>query len=199
MSEDHISIKINEHLNGHLRTMEKVVQQMIPDIRRCALTLIDVMRRGNKLLIMGNGGSAADAQHMAAEFVGRFLLNRKALPAIALTTDSSILTAVGNDFGFEEVFRRQIEALAAPGDIVFGISTSGQSHNVLVALELAKERGCKTLALAGKDGGPIAQIVDLALVVPGSHTPYIQEAHLTIIHILCDLVEEALSTPTESV
>ena len=199
MLEDPISIKINEHLSGHLRTMEKVVQRMVPDIRRCALILIDAMYRGNKLLIMGNGGSAADAQHMAAEFVGRFLRNRKALPAIALTTDSSILTAVGNDFGFEEVFRRQVEALAAPGDIVFGISTSGQSPNVLGALALAKEQGCKTLALAGKDGGPIAHVVDLALVVPDDHTPYIQEVHLTIIHILCDLVEEALSTPTESV
>lgn len=199
MPEDRISSKINDHLRGHMHTMEKVVQQMAPDIWRCALILIDAMRRGNKLLVMGNGGSAADAQHMAAEFVGRFLRNRKALPAIALTTDSSILTAVGNDFGFEEIFRRQVEALAVPGDIVFGISTSGQSPNVLGALALAKEQGCKTLALAGKDGGPIAQVVDLALVVPDDHTPYIQEAHVTIIHILCDLVEEALSTPTESV
>lgn len=198
MPADRVSTKINEHLNGHMRTLEKVVQQMVPDIRRCALALIDAMRQGNKLLVMGNGGSAADAQHMAAEFVGRFLRNRKALPAIALTTDTSILTAVGNDFGFDEVFRRQIEALAVPGDIVFGISTSGQSPNVLGALTLARERGCTTLALAGKNGGPIAQAVDLALVVPAVHTPYIQEAHLTIIHILCDLVEEALCTPAES-
>lgn len=116
-----------------------------------------------------------------------------------MTTDSSILTAVGNDFGFEEIFKRQIEALAAPGDVVLGISTSGQSPNILSALVSAKEKGCKTLALAGKDGGSIAPVVDLALVVPDSHTPYIQEAHLTIIHILCGLVEEALSTPTESV
>ncbi|MGE4578842.1 MAG: D-sedoheptulose 7-phosphate isomerase [Desulfuromonadales bacterium] len=178
--------------------MEKMVQQMVPDIRRCALTLIDAMARGNKLLVMGNGGSAADAQHMAAEFIGRFLRNRKALPAVALTTDTSILTAVGNDFGFDEVFSRQVEGLAAPGDIVLGISTSGQSPNVLKALSLARERGCTTMALAGKDGGPIAQAVDLALVVPAAHTPFIQEAHLTIIHILCDLVEEALCTPTES-
>ena len=198
MPEDRISTKINEHLTGHMRTMEKVVQQMVPDIRRCALTLIDAMRRGNKLLVMGNGGSAADAQHMAAEFVGRFLRNRKALPAIALTTDTSILTAVGNDFGFDEVFSRQVEALASQGDVVLGISTSGQSPNVLKALALARERGCTTIALAGKDGGLMAQAVDLTLVVPDVHTPYIQEAHLTIIHILCDLVEEALCTPMES-
>ena len=198
MPEDLIATKIKEHLNGHMRTMDKVLQQMVPAIQDCALTLIDAMRPGHKLLVMGNGGSAADAQHMAAEFVGRFLRNRKALPAIALTTDTSILTAVGNDFGFDEVFSRQVEALAMQGDVVLGISTSGQSPNVLKALTLAREHGCKTMALVGKDGGPMAQAVDLALVVPAAHTPFIQEAHLTIIHILCDLVEEALCTPTES-
>jgi len=197
MADSHLSGKINKHLAGHLQTIEWVSKNLVSEITRCAEVLIETLRRGNKLLVMGNGGSAADAQHMAAEFVGRFLRNRKALPAIALTTDTSILTAVGNDFGFDEIFRRQIEALAVEGDVVLGISTSGNSPNVLRALEQATGCGCKTVALCGKDGGSIARAVDLPLVVSVPETPYIQEAHLTIIHILCDLVEEALCTSSE--
>jgi len=141
---------------------------------------------------MGNGGSAGDAQHLAAEIVGRFKLERRGLPAIALTTDSSILTAIGNDYGFEQVFRRQVEALAAPGDVVIGISTSGNSPNVLAALTLAREIGCRTIGLLGRDGGTILPVVDLDLTVPSQDTPRIQEGHITMIHILCDLVERRL-------
>jgi len=154
--------------------------------------LEDALGNGRKLLVMGNGGSAADAQHFAAEIVGRFRLERRGLPAIALTTDTSILTAVGNDYGFDAVFRRQVEALARPGDVVVGISTSGSSRNVHDALLLAREIGCRTVGLLGRDGGTIAGIVDIPLTVPVSDTPRVQEAHVTIIHILCELVEKRL-------
>jgi D-sedoheptulose 7-phosphate isomerase len=147
---------------------------------------------GKKLLVCGNGGSAADAQHFAAEIVGRFKLERRGLPAIALTTDSSILTAVGNDYGFERVFSRQVEALAASGDVVVGISTSGSSANVQRALLEARDRGCRTVGLLGRDGGTIAGIVDIALTVPSNDTPRIQEGHITMIHIICDLLEQRM-------
>lgn len=170
--------------------MAQVAIQLNDAIAQCATMLCHSLRSGGKVLIMGNGGSAADAQHFAAELVGRFLKNRPALPAIALTTDTSILTAIGNDFGFSRIFSRQLEALVAPEDVVIGISTSGQSENILQGLLYAQERGCRTLGFLGNDGGKIGTLVDLALIVPEQHTPFIQEAHLTIIHILCDLVEE---------
>jgi len=154
--------------------------------------LAEALGNGRKLLVMGNGGSAADAQHFAAEIVGRFKLERRALPAISLTTDSSILTAIGNDYGFDTVFKRQVEALAQPGDVVVGISTSGNSPNVLNALLVARETGCRTVGLLGGTGGAIAGIVDMPLVVPAHDTPRIQEIHVTIIHILCELVEKRL-------
>lgn len=186
--------QIHDHLEQHLRTIQLVSQHLVQDIERsCSLT-VDALTTGKKILVMGNGGSAADAQHMAAEFVGRFLLERKGLPAIALTTDTSILTAVGNDYGFDEIFKRQVEALAQPGDVVIGISTSGHSNNVFHALTAANEIGCRTIGLLGRDGGNIAGIVDVDLTVPVQETPRIQEAHLTIIHILCDLVERNLFT-----
>lgn len=184
--------KIDEHFKGHIRVLEQVKKTLAGRIADCAVLLCDALQRGNKVLIMGNGGSAADAQHFAAELVGRFLLERKALPAIALTTDSSILTAVGNDYGFDEVFKRQVEALAAPGDLVVGISTSGNSENVYRALQAAAQTGCKTVGLLGRDGGRISALVDLDLTVPVQQTPFIQEAHVTMIHLLCDLVEQEL-------
>jgi D-sedoheptulose 7-phosphate isomerase len=185
---------IQEHFAGHQRTMEIVSSQMGPAIEHCAALLIDAIAGGGKILALGNGGSAADAQHLAAELVGRFLMERDALPAIALTTDTSILTAVANDYGYEEVFRRQVMALARPGDVVVGISTSGSSNNVFHALLAANRLGCKTVGLLGRDGGSIAPIVDVALTVPVRETPHVQEAHLTIIHILCHLVEKGLAT-----
>jgi len=157
-----------------------------------AVFLTATFKRGGKLIVMGNGGSAADSQHFAAEIVSRFRMERPALPALALSTDTSILTAIGNDYGFDVVFRRQVEALALPADMVVGISTSGNSTNVRKALQLAREKGCRTVALLGRDGGNIKDVCDLALVVPSDDTPRIQEGHITIIHIVCDLVEKAM-------
>jgi D-sedoheptulose 7-phosphate isomerase len=148
--------------------------------------------RGAKVLIFGNGGSAADAQHFACELVGRFLRERRAVPAIALTTDSSTITAVANDYGFERVFVRQFEALGRPGDVAIGISTSGASANVLAALQCAKTRGLTTVAFTGGGGGPIGAAADVHVNVPHELTPRVQEVHRTLIHAVCDLVEQQL-------
>ena len=184
--------EINRHLKSHVDTVNVVREQLVGPIADCAQMLISALRDGCKILIMGNGGSAADAQHFAAEMVGRFLIERKALPAIALTTDTSILTAIGNDYGFDDVFKRQVEALASPGDILIGISTSGNSQNIKRALEVGKNIGAKTVGLLGRGGGEIGPIVDLNLTIPSLETPRVQEAHLVVIHILCDLVEKSL-------
>jgi len=184
------SIRIQ--LAEHIALMERIEATMTETIAETVVLLSDALGSGNKLLVMGNGGSAADAQHFAAEIIGRFKLERAALPAIALTTDSSVLTAIGNDYGFDAVFSRQVEGLGRPGDVVFGISTSGNSPNVLAALAKARELGCKTVALLGRDGGSIKSVADLALIVPCTDTPRIQEGHLTIIHIICDLLEKRL-------
>jgi D-sedoheptulose 7-phosphate isomerase len=184
--------EIQSQLQGHQAMIAQLERDMVPLIAEMGILLTAALNHGNKLLVMGNGGSAADSQHFAAEIVGRFKLERRALPAIALSTDTSILTAIGNDYGFDAVFSRQVEALAAPGDIVVGISTSGNSPNVLKALNMAKARGCRTIGLLGKDGGSIKAACDLALVVPTEDTPRIQEGHITIIHIVCDLVEKAM-------
>lgn len=174
--------------------MENELAGLIASI---AQTMADALSTGKKLLIMGNGGSAADAQHFAAEIVGRFKMERKALPAIALTTDTSALTAIGNDYGFDRIFSRQVEAFAQPGDVVVGISTSGNSPNVALALKVAKDAGCRTVALLGKDGGSIKELVDLSLIIPSNDTPRIQEGHITTIHILCDLLEKEIFSPSD--
>ncbi len=186
---------INEtrkQLQEHRALFELLERDLAPTIADLAGLIADALAGGAKLLIMGNGGSAADSQHFAAEIVGRFKMERRGLPAIALTTDTSILTAIGNDYGFDAIFSRQVEALANPGDVVIGFSTSGNSPNVLKALNLARERGCRTVGLLGRDGGSIKPVCDLPLVVPSFDTPRIQEAHITIIHIVCDLVEKKL-------
>jgi len=186
---------INEtrkQLQEHRALFELLERDLTPTIADLARLIADALAAGGKLLIMGNGGSAADSQHFAAEIVGRFKMERRGLPAIALTTDSSILTAIGNDYGFDSVFSRQVEALANPEDVVIGFSTSGNSPNVLKALNLARERGCRTVGLLGRDGGSIKPACDFPLVVPSSDTPRIQEAHITVIHIVCDLVEKKL-------
>ena len=183
---------IKRHFEQHTETVRNTQDALTESIAKCAQLLTAALQAGHKILVMGNGGSAADAQHFAAEMVGRFLTERKALPAIALTTDTSILTAVGNDYGFDEIFKRQVEALARPGDILIGISTSGNSSNVLRALEAGGEIGVTTIGLLGRDGGEIGKRVDLALTVPSSVTPRIQEAQLFILHVLCDLVEKKL-------
>jgi D-sedoheptulose 7-phosphate isomerase len=182
---------IREQLTDHRRVIDFIEDNLVGEISSAATAIVEALQRGNKILIMGNGGSAADAQHMAAEIVGRFRLERKGLPALALTTDTSILTSVGNDYGFESIFSRQVEALAVAGDLVIGISTSGNSPNVKKALDLAREVGCRTIGLLGKDGGPIKDRVDMAIIVAAIDTPRIQEGHTTIIHIICDLVERA--------
>jgi len=186
--KDLIKAQLVDH-RAVIQLMEDALTGTVSDM---AETIIKSLASGNKLLIMGNGGSAADAQHFAAEIIGRFKLERPALPAIALTTDSSILTAIGNDYGFDYVFTRQIEGLATPGDVVIGISTSGNSPNVLAALVKAQELGCRTIALLGRDGGSIKGSVDIPVIIPTQDTPRIQEGHITIIHIVCDLVERRL-------
>jgi D-sedoheptulose 7-phosphate isomerase len=183
---------ITRQLQEHRTLIETVEQKMLPQIAEMAVQLADTFKRGNKLLVMGNGGSAADSQHFVAEIVSRFRMERRALPAVALSTDTSILTAIGNDYGFDSVFRRQVEALAVAGDMVVGISTSGNSPNVEQALALAQQRGCLTVGLLGRDGGSIRKVCSLPLIVPSQDTPRVQEAHITIIHIVCDLVEKAL-------
>jgi D-sedoheptulose 7-phosphate isomerase len=184
------SVKLQ--LAEHTALIRKIEDTLTDKIVASVSLLAEALGAGNKLLVMGNGGSAADAQHFAAEIIGRFKLERPALPAIALTTDSSILTAIGNDYGFDKVFSRQVEGLGMPGDVVFGISTSGNSPNVRAALEKARERGCRTVALLGRDGGMIKAAADIALIVPSADTPRIQEGHVTIIHIICDLLEKRL-------
>ena len=159
-----------------------------------AQSVADALKRGHKLLLFGNGGSAADAQHVAAELVGRFARERRAWPAIALTTDSSILTAVGNDYGFEYIFARQIEALAQPGDIAVGISTSGRSANVLKGLAAARLKGAKCLGFTGGAGGDLPSRCDLCFIAPADKTARIQELHLAVWHAVCDLVESELAS-----
>jgi len=183
---------VRDQLQAHRALFEVMERDLSPQIAELARLLTETFHSGGKLLVLGNGGSAADAQHFAAEMVGRFKLERPALPAIALSTDTSILTAIGNDYGFDLAFRRQVEALAAAGDVVVGISTSGNSPNVLAALELARARGCRTVGLLGRDGGGIKAVCDLAVIVPSADTPRIQEGHIAVIHIVCDLVERTL-------
>ena len=161
-------------------------------IVKAALLIARCLQSGNRLLLFGNGGSAADAQHLAAEFVGRFAVERAGLPAIALTTDSSILTAVGNDYGFEQIFARQIQALGRPGDVAVAISTSGNSANVLEGVKEARKRNLKTIGLSGKDGGALAQQADVAITIPSTSTARIQECHIAIGHLFCELVETEL-------
>lgn len=157
-----------------------------------AQACIDSLRRGGKVLFAGNGGSAADAQHMAGEFVSRFAFDRPGLPAIALTTDTSILTAIGNDYGYEKLFARQVQAHGTKGDIFVGYSTSGKSANIILAFEEARARGLVTVGLAGNRGGPMRQLCDHLLEVPSADTPKIQEGHLVLGHIICGLVESTL-------
>lgn len=162
---------------------------LIPQISAVALHLRNCLKNGGKILLMGNGGSAADSQHIAAEIVGRYKKERRGLPAIALTTDTSILTSIGNDYGYDYIFARQIEALCQPQDTVIGITTSGNSANVVRAIEEAKNIGATTIALTGGTGGKLATLCDFCLVMPSNDTPRIQEAHIFVGHSLCDLLE----------
>lgn len=183
---------IRQQLRDHRAVIDEIETAHVASIVAIVAVLEKAFAAGNKVLVMGNGGSAADAQHFVAELIGRFKLERSALPAVALTTDSSILTAIGNDYGFDRIFDRQVEGLAVTGDVVIGISTSGNSPNVLSALEKARERQCVTIALLGKDGGTIKTVADIALVLSQGDTPRVQEGHITLIHMICDLLEKRL-------
>ena len=171
----------------------RVAETLSGEIFEAAQTIQDRLASGGKLLLMGNGGSAADSQHIAAELVGRFKKERAAIPAIALTVDSSSLTALGNDYGFEAIFSRQIEALATAKDAVMGISTSGNSQNVIRALNLARNMGAATIGLMGHGGGKMKDCVDICIVVPSDDTARIQEVHITIGHIICEIIEQDLT------
>jgi D-sedoheptulose 7-phosphate isomerase len=181
---------IEQSLRAHAETIAQL-DAFVPDIVRFAELVQAALSRGGKILFMGNGGSAADSQHLAAELVGRFQTERRGLAAIALSTDTSILTSVGNDYGFEHIFSRQVEALCRPEDLLVGISTSGNSANVLRAIEEGKRIGAKTVAMTGAGGGKLATICDLTLVVPSRVTARVQEAHILIGHILCELIDDA--------
>jgi len=183
---------IQHELSQHLVAAEKMTS-LTDKIAQAAKLCIECLQNKGKLLLFGNGGSAADAQHIAAELVGRYKTERKGLPAIALTTDTSALTSIGNDYGYEYVFKRQIEALANPGDVVIGISTGGSSGNVLSALELANELGCNTIGLSGRDGGEMNILCNVNLIAPAEDTPRIQEMHILIGHTLCHLIEQNLN------
>ena len=182
---------IEKELQAHKETIEKSIATMIPQIEEASKMVIETLKNGNKILLCGNGGSAADAQHIAAELTGRYKIERKGLAGIALNTDTSALTAIANDYGYDRIFDRQVEALVREGDLLIGISTSGNSLNVLSALLLAKEMGAKTLGFSGKGGGKLNFACDLNLVVPSDDTPRIQEMHILIGHILCQAVDEA--------
>jgi len=183
---------IQNEFNEHVETVEQMTS-LFDDIAKAANLCIECLETGNKILIFGNGGSAADAQHIAAELVGRFKIERKGLSAIALTTDTSALTSIGNDYGYDYVFSRQVEALANPNDILLGISTGGSSKNVIEALRLGKEMKCKSLGFSGRDGGEMNEICDINIVVPAIDTPRIQEMHIFIGHTLCHLIENNLN------
>ena len=171
----------------------RFAEEYAPRIEAVARRMAETLRMGGKILFFGNGGSAADAQHLAAEFVNRFLRDRGALAAVSLTTDTSALTSIGNDLGFDQIFSRQVEALGRPGDLVVAISTSGNSPNVLRGVEAARRLGCGTVGLTGGSGGLLANAVDEAFIVPSAETPRIQETHITLGHALCALVDELLT------
>ena len=180
-------------LEEHLEAIQALIDSRLGEIDATARLISAALGAGNKILLCGNGGSAADAQHIAAELVGRYEQERRAFPAVALTTDTSALTAVSNDYGYEEVFARQVQALATAGDVLVAISTSGKSPNVVKAAEKARVIGCKTIALTGCSGEPLASHCDLAIVVPSNRTSRVQEAHITIGHLWCELVDAMLA------
>jgi len=182
---------IQSELNGHVATAQLVADTMQETIQKACEMAVDTLKNGGKILIFGNGGSAADAQHIAAELTGRYKTERPSLPGIALTTDTSALTAIGNDYGYDRVFDRQLEGLGSKGDLAIGISTSGNSKNVISALILAKEKGMRTLGLSGRDGGGMNSACELNIVIPSDNTPRIQEMHITIGHIICQAIDNS--------
>ncbi len=176
---------------AHRRTIDALIEQLVPTVESASTLIIERLQAGNKILLCGNGGSAADAQHIAAELSGRYKSERRALAGIALTTDTSALTAIGNDYGFETIFSRQVEALANQGDLLIAISTSGNSPNIIKAITTARELGCHTIGLSGRDGGAMSDSCDFNIIVPSDDTPRIQEMHILIGHTICQAIDDA--------
>lgn len=183
---------IEKLIQEHIAVIEQVKQHCIPDIEEIASLCKKAVLSGKTIYFCGNGGSAADSQHLAAEFVGRFVKERRGLPAIALTTDTSILTAVSNDYGYEQIFARQVEALVRPGDVIVGLSTSGNSPNVILAMDKAKQIGAVTIGFSGSNGGKLAEYCDVCVTVPTRVTARIQEAHILIGHMICEIMDEVV-------
>ncbi|RYZ98621.1 MAG: SIS domain-containing protein [Sphingobacteriaceae bacterium] len=179
-----------EELIEHQQIINKVIAQLSGDIGAACITINSVIQSGHKVLLAGNGGSAADAQHIAAELTGRYVKERRSLPGIALTTDTSAITSIANDYGYDHVFARQLEGLAQPGDLFIGLSTSGNSQGILNAFETAQKIGCKTLGLSGRNGGKMNGLCDLNIIIPSNVTARIQEMHILIGHILCKAVDD---------
>ncbi len=193
-SEGHFEKQVRESITASIVVKERLLEdaKLVATVSRITEIMIDAFRAGNKVLLFGNGGSAADAQHIAAEFVGRFAFDRPALPALALSVNTSCVTAIGNDYGFDLVFSRQIEALAHRGDVAIGISTSGQSANVLRAMATARKMGLHTVGLTGSAGSKLVDAVDHCICAPSNETPRIQECHILIGHIISELVEQTI-------
>ena len=184
---------IQSHIQNHIEVAQKLVEET-PDLEGVVALCIAALGNGNKLLVAGNGGSVADAHHFVAELIGRFKKERKALAALALDANPSAVTAIANDYAFAKVYARQIEALAKEGDVFFGISTSGNSENIVEAIQAARAAGCKVVGLTGKTGGKMAGLCDFLINIPSEDTPRIQEMHSLVIHTLSDLIEDALSS-----
>lgn len=182
--------KLSSHTDELIAVLSQVKTELAGEIETFARKMTETVSRGGMIIAMGNGGSAADAQHIAAEFVGRYKINRRGLPALALNVNTSTVTSIGNDFGYDEVFARQIEAFAKKDDLVIALSTSGNSANVIKAVKIARERGCYVVGLLGGTGGKLKPMVDLPIVVPTSNTPRIQECHIHIAHIACEIAEQ---------
>lgn len=191
---ENLNSYIKEHFTDSILVKEQILkdENLITLIKNASLEVIKAYRNGNKTLLAGNGGSAADAQHIAGEFVSRFYFDRPGIASIALTTDTSILTAIGNDYGYENLFARQVQAQGVKGDIFIGISTSGNSKNILKALDLCKQKGIISIGLSGASGGAMNELCDYCIKVPSTCTPRIQEAHILIGHIICAITEEEL-------
>lgn len=182
--------KIENIIKESIKSKEELLRSQVDNIEKAALLISDCLKSGGKVMVFGNGGSAADSQHMAAEFVGRFKRERKALAAIALTTNTSSITAIGNDYGYGDVFSRQVEALGKKGDVAIGISTSGNSPNVLKAVSAARSLGIKSIGISGPGGGKLKPLCDISIEAGAKDTPRVQECHITVIHAICELVED---------
>ena len=192
---ENLEARVRGHFLDSIETKRKATEMMSADVVRAIHLLVNALQKDQKVLACGNGGSAADAQHFAAELVGRFERERRELPAIALTTDSSIMTAIGNDYSYEVIFSKQVKALGRPGDVLLGISTSGNSANVIAAIEAAHAKGMSVIAFTGKDGGKIGKLLrdtDVNLCVPADRTARIQETHLLLLHCLCDGIDHLM-------